>query len=165
MPFTPYLQASDLQNESAWAFTNWAPQIGSTGAYTTFLGTICTRAGQHVKWRVGSVDYATADANLQAVLTEIELSLAQYYLCLAVAAIAATSEDPTQNPVAGNSASAASVSLSGTAASYLKRAEQLFGLWGNASRPNVALPASEAGDPTTEILPNFSGTIVSARSS
>lgn len=93
-----------LEQESTWFFTAWQPQITSEAAFDTWIGTLVTRVGNHTAWRAGALNYAgtgdpsVATAVAQAVLQEAELCLAQYYLCLASAAIADTSDDVTTVP-------------------------------------------------------------------
>src|SRR5438552_2846731 len=94
-----YLTTTMLEQESSWFFTAWQPQIASSGAFDTWIGTVVTRAGNHTRWRVGATLYGTSDTVVQGVLQEAELCLGQYYLCLASAAIADTSDDVTTVPM------------------------------------------------------------------
>src|SRR5438552_17090675 len=94
----PFLTTTMLEQECTWFFTAWQPQIASSGAFDTWIGTVVTRAGNHTKWRVGAALYGTTDPVVQGVLQEAELCLGQYYLCLASAAIADTSDDVTTVP-------------------------------------------------------------------
>jgi hypothetical protein len=93
-----YLTRSILEQESTWYFTAWQPQIGSQAAFDSWIDTIVTRVANHTQWRVGASLYGTTDPLTQEILKEAELNLAQYYLCLASAAIADTSDDATLVP-------------------------------------------------------------------
>src|SRR5438105_2037054 len=81
-----YLTTTILEQESTWFFTAWQPQIASSAAFDTWIGTVVNRAANHTQWRVGAALYGTANLVIQGVLQEAELCLAQYYLCLASAA-------------------------------------------------------------------------------
>ena len=112
----PYLTTTMLEQESTWFFTAWQPQIASSGAFDTWIGTVVTRVGNHTQWRVGAGLYGTGDPVVQGVLQEAELCLGQYYLCLASAAIADTSDDVTTVPMIAHGQN-----LRADAAVYLQR--------------------------------------------
>lgn len=155
MPFSPYLDKDTLRHESAWYFTNWQPVLDAT-TFDDYLDDVCTRAGRHIAWRVGADDYATSDETEQAILLEMELVLAQYYLCLAVAAIADSSEDPAQNPVAG-----AGVRLRDDAEAYKGRCEELIAWWTATVKrgPGHKKPRAKASlVAVDEIIPHFDET-------
>ena len=155
-----YLTASDLQDESAWWFTNWQPRLDAT-SFVTFLGRICTRVGNHIQFRVGSTAYNTADTVKQAILLEAELCLAQYYLCLAAAAIADTSEDPTQNPVAGHTATQR---LRDTGEAYKGRCEELLSWFGTTRWDGTGgRPRAATGESGEELIPQFTQDVDWAR--
>src|SRR5689334_6905684 len=150
-----YLDATTLQKESAWYYTNWQPVLDSSG-FATWLSTICGRVGNHVKWRVGATRYATTDPTEQAILLEAELCLAQYYLCIAVAAIADTSEDPTQNPVAVHTGTQR---LRDTAEAYKGRCEELLAWFGTVRWDGAGgRPRATTGEPGEELMPQFQQT-------
>jgi hypothetical protein len=93
-----YLTAAVLKAESAWYFVAWQPVIADATAFDTWMATIVSRAANYVAWRVGSTAYATIDLIEQGILQEAELCCAQYYLLLASAALADTSDDSTLQP-------------------------------------------------------------------
>src|SRR5690348_13946192 len=93
-----YLTRAMLEQESTWYFTAWQPQIASAGAFDTWIDALVGRVANHTQWRVGTAAYGTSDPLTQEILKEAELALGQYYLCLASAAIADTSDDATTVP-------------------------------------------------------------------
>lgn len=131
-------------------FTNWQPIIPDASTFMTWLGTIVTRVAKHTEWRVGQADYATADTLLQAILKELELCLGQYYVLLAVAAIADSSDDPEQNPAVGHGRD-----LRGTAEAYKGRYEEVIRWWGMAAATRSGMqyrrPGAVAGE--TDAMP------------
>lgn len=146
-----YLTTTILQNESAWYYTAWQPVIADTTDYATWLGTIVTRAAKQVEWRMGAAAYAAATALEQAVLQEAELCLAQYYMCLASAVLADTSDTIEQNPNLGGGRE-----LVGDAKAYLERYETIMASFANQrGRPRGSRPAAAATSSSTteEIVP------------
>ena len=154
-----YLTTTILEQESTWFFTAWQPQIASEAAFDTWIGGVVTRAGQHTHWRVGDAVYNTADVLLQAVLQEAELCLGRYYLCLASAAIADTSDDVTTVPAIAHGAN-----LRADAAAYLARYDDILAPYDLfTGRAHWAQPTALAGAPTPEALPQFLTTVDWAR--
>jgi hypothetical protein len=153
-----YLTSTILQDESAWVYTNWQPRFTAAAAFTTWIGTIVTRAASHVEWRVGATAYASATASdlEEAIFKEMELCLAQYYLCLAAGVIADTSDDSEQNPAVGNGAD-----LRGDAHVYKARFDELMDLWGQdrtkRTGPRYRKPRAKAAttDSIAEVIPSF----------
>lgn len=154
-----YLTTTMLEQEAAWFFTAWQPQIASGAAFDTWIGGVVTRVGNHTKWRVGAALYGTADPVVQGVLQEAELCLGQYYLCLASAAIADTSDDVTTVPMIAHGQN-----LRADAAAYLQRYNQILAPYDTAlGRPDLALPAALAGPPLPEAVPQFVSAVDWAR--
>ncbi len=166
-----YLTTTILEQESTWFFTAWQPQIASSGAFDTWIGTLVTRVGNHTAWRAGAANYAgTGDPSVstavaQAVLQEAELCLAQYYLCLASAAIADTSDDVTTVPAIAHGSN-----LRADAVSYLARYDRIMAAFdGGAGRSDfalgVAVSSGSLGGPGVfpEIIPALLSTVDWAR--
>jgi hypothetical protein len=147
-----YLTRAILEQESTWYFTAWQPQIGSQAAFDTWIDTVVTRVANHTKWRVGATLYGTTDPLTQEILKEAELNLAQYYLCLASAAIADTSDDATTVP-----ALASGPKLLADARAYKERYEEIVApLEIGTTRARWA-PARAAAAPTTgRLIPPIS---------
>jgi hypothetical protein len=154
-----YLTTTILEQESTWFFTAWQPQIASSGAFDTWIGTVVTRVANHTQWRVGAALYTTTDPVIQGVLQEAELCLAQYYLCLASAAIADTSDDVTTVPMIAHGKN-----LREDANAYMARYNQILAPYDQYyGRAQWAQPAALAGGPTPEAVPQFLSTIDWAR--
>lgn len=154
-----YLTTTILQQESSWWFTAWQPAIMNTGAFTTWLGTLVTRVANNVQWRVGSAQYNTTDPLVQGLFQEAELTLAQYYLLLASATIADTSDDVTTVP-----AIAHGLNLRADAAAYMARFLALIAPYDlQRAGPAFACPGADAGLVFPEALPQFDSTVDWAR--
>src|SRR5688572_14938511 len=128
----------------------WQPIISSQTDFETWLGTIVTRAAKHTEWRVGTTFYSTATALEQAILKEAETVLAQYYLLLAAAGIADSSDSSDQNPAINSGDK-----LREDAKAYLDRYDQLLRHLGHhpdASRTAIARATHKAT--TEEIVPD-----------
>src|SRR6266571_604006 len=146
-----YLTTTILEQESTWFFTAWQPQIASSAAFDAWIGGVVTRVGQHTHWRVGDATYNTSNPLVQAVLQEAELCLGQYYLCLASAAIADTSDDVTTVPMIAHGKN-----LRDDATAYLQRYNAILAPYDtNLGRPGSAQPAALAGPPLPEAVPQF----------
>jgi hypothetical protein len=154
-----FLTTTILEQESTWFFTAWQPQIASAAAFDTWIGTLVTRVGNHTKWRVGAALYGTTDPVISSVLQEAELCLGQYYLCLASAAIADTSDDVTTVPMIAHGQN-----LRADAAEYLRRYNEILAAYDTVyGRAQYAQPAALAGAPTPEAVPQFLSTVDWAR--
>jgi hypothetical protein len=154
-----YLTTTILEQEATWFFTAWQPQIASSAAFDTWIGGVVTRVGQHTHWRVGDAVYNTGSVLIQAVLQEAELCLGQYYLCLASAAIADTSDDVTTVPMIAHGAN-----LRLDAAAYMGRYNEILAPYDTAlGRPNWAMPAAGSGNQMPEAVPQFLSTLDWAR--
>jgi hypothetical protein len=146
-----YLTRVALEQEATWWFTAWQPQIGSAAAFDAWIDTVVTRVAQHTKWRVGAAVYGTTDTVVQAVLQEAELCLAQYYLCLASAAIADTSDDAAQVP-----ALASGPKLLADGRAYKERYEEIVrALEGGAGRAGWAPARAAVGSGTGRQVPEL----------
>jgi hypothetical protein len=146
-----YLTRVALEQEATWWFTAWQPQIGSAAAFDAWIDTVVTRVGQHTRWRVGEAVYGTADPVAQAVLGEAELCLAQYYLCLASAAIADTSDDAAQVP-----ALASGPKLLADGRAYKERYEEIVqALEGGTGRAGWAKARAAVGTGTGRQVPEL----------
>jgi hypothetical protein len=146
-----YLTRVALEQEATWWFTAWQPQIGSAAAFDAWIDTVVTRVAQHTKWRVGAAVYSTTDTVVQAVLQEAELCLAQYYLCLASAAIADTSDDAAQVP-----ALASGPKLLADGRAYKERYEEIVrALEGGAGRAGWAPARAAVGSGTGRQVPEL----------
>lgn len=151
-----YLTTTELQNEGAWMETNWQPVIPDAASLTTWLGTIVTRVAKHTEWRVTTADYGTSDTLLQAILKELELNLAQYYVLMSLAAIADSSDNPEQNPAVGNGGA-----LRATAMQYKARYDEMIRWWGESAAMRSGMQFRRAralGDdvgPLEAIFPPF----------
>jgi hypothetical protein len=146
-----YLTTTILKQESTWYFTAWQPQITSTSDFDTWLSTMVTRVANHVKWRVGALLYATSDTVVQGVLQEAELALAQYYLLLASAAIADTSDDASQVPFLQSGPK-----LLQDAEAYKRRCDEILAPYDSIGRRgNYARPMATTGGTTAEVIPAF----------
>jgi hypothetical protein len=146
-----YLTRAILEQESTWYFTAWQPQIGSQAAFDSWIDTIVTRVANHTEWRVGAALYGTSDALTQEILKEGELNLAQYYLCLASAAIADTSDDATTVP-----ALASGPKLLADARAYKERYEEIITpLESGATRPRGAPARAAAAETTARLVPGL----------
>jgi hypothetical protein len=146
-----YLTATILQEEAAWWFTAWQPVITSTSAFTTWLGTIVTRAAKQTEWRIGATAYNNATALEQEILKEAELCIAMYYLCLASAAIADTSDDSSQNPNIAHGDK-----LRADAWAYKDRYYEILAPFDTETgKPGWAKPKSTTSTGTTENIPEF----------
>lgn len=150
----PYLTRTILQQEAAWSYTAWQPVIADAATFNTWLDTIVQRASDHTKWRVGSTVYATTDTSLQAILKEAELCLAQYYLLLAAASIADTSDDSqTVGGIAHGNL------LREDAKSYLDRYAEIIGPHDTQPRAGTSKATALAGDNLAANLPPFDNTV------
>jgi hypothetical protein len=154
-----YLTTTILEQESSWFFTAWQPQIASSSTFDTWIGTIVTRVGNHTHWRVGDATYNTTNTLVQAVLQEAELCLAQYYLCLASAAIADTSDDVTTVPAVAHGNN-----LRQDANEYLLRYNEILAPYDtNLGQAHFALPVADTANLLPEAIPQFLSTVDWAR--
>ena len=154
-----YLTTTILEQEATWFFTAWQPQIASSAAFDAWIGGIVTRVGQHTHWRVGDATYNTSNPLIQAVLQEAELCLGQYYLCLASAAIADTSDDVTTVPMIAHGKN-----LRDDANEYMVRYNEILAPYDLFyGRAHWAQPTALAGAPTPEAVPQFLSTVDWAR--
>lgn len=154
-----YLTTAILENEAAWWYTAWQPQITNSSAFDTWIGTLVTRGANQVAWRVGSTLYATGDPLVQAILLEAELCYAQYYLLLASASIADTSDDVTTVPMIAHGAN-----LRADAQEYMTRFLELLAPYDlQRAGQKFACPASDGGVVFPEAVPTFSATVDWAR--
>src|SRR5438552_3788110 len=94
----PYVTRTMMEQEATWTYTQWQPVIADSATFDTWIDTLVARVSNHTKWRVGAALYGTPDPLIQAIFQEAELVLSQYYLLLASAAIADTTDDPTNVP-------------------------------------------------------------------
>lgn len=154
-----YLTTTILEQEASWFFVAWQPQIASQSDFDTWIGTVVARVANHTQWRVGAAVYGSSDAVTQGVLQEAELCLAQYYLCLASAAIADTSDDVTTVPMVAHGNN-----LRADAAAYMERYNQILAPYDQSyGRAQWAQPVALAGSPTPEAVPQFLSPIDWAR--
>jgi hypothetical protein len=150
-----FLTATILQNESSWSYVSWQPAIGNTSDFTTWLGTIVTRVSNHTKWRVGATLYATSDTLLQAILQEAELCLGQFYLLLASAALADTSDDASLVPFLQSGPK-----ILEDAYAYKRRYDEILAPYDQTlGRPNYAAPGATATTGVDPSLPSFDAEI------
>ncbi|HEX2609513.1 MAG TPA: hypothetical protein VHK68_00790 [Gemmatimonadales bacterium] len=149
-----YLTATILKQESTWWFTAWQPQITNTTDFDTWIGTIVSRAANWVKWRVGATNYATSDTVLQGLLQEAELARGQYYLLLASAAIADTSDDATLQPFLQSGPK-----LLADAKAYDQMAKELTAPYAQAISTRWARPGSTLSEGVDASVPDFDETV------
>lgn len=154
-----YLTTTILQNESSWWFTAWQPAIPDAPSFTTWLGTMVTRVANNVQWRVGATLYATSDVLVQGILQEAELCLATYYLLLASASLADTSDDVTTVPMVAHG-----LNLRADAQEYMTRHLELLAPYDlQRAGQKFACPASDGGLIFPEAVPTFNATVDWAR--
>jgi hypothetical protein len=158
-----YLTTTILQQEASWWFTAWQPAIADTSAFTTWLGTMVSRVANHVKWRVGATLYGTSDTVVQGILQEAELCYAQYYLLMASAALADTSDDVTNVPASAGQQSRGR-SLRDTAKEYKARMLEVLSPYDQSAQYAAPLPGADAGYSQPEAIPQFDATIDWGRS-
>lgn len=156
-----YLTTTILQQEASWWFTAWQPVIPDAPTFTTWLGTMVTRVANNVQWRVGTTQYQTTDPLVQAIFQEAELCLATYYLLLASATLADTSDDVTTVPMIAHG-----TFLRADAQEYMTRFLELVAPY-DLQRAGVhfALPGSDQGVVFPEAIPQFSATVDWGRTS
>jgi hypothetical protein len=146
-----YVTTDEVLKEGVWYFTAWQPRITDDTTFQTWVGTIVTRVGNHVKWRVGAARYGTTDPTEQAILKEAELCLAQYYLLLGSAGIADTSDDPATVPAVAHGER-----LREDARAYLERVDQILApLDGANGRPGWARPVAAERATGPRLMPEF----------
>lgn len=151
-----YVTRAILQQEAAWYFTAWQPVIGSASAYDTWLDTLVTRVAKQVEWRVGTAFYGTGSTTLdREILKEAELCLGQYYLLLASAAIADTSDDPLQNPGIGHGKE-----ILADAKAYKERYEEILNSFDAAKgRVKFGRPRAATRETTPVVIPETSAAV------
>jgi hypothetical protein len=150
-----YLTAAELQDESAWSYITWSPEISTESDFDTWLATIVTRVAKQVEWRVGTTFYGTSATALeQTILKEAELCLAQYYLSLAAAVIADTS-DPEGDGTATNSGD----KIRGDARAYKERYEEIMASFAGVKGRKYAAPAATYSETTSESIPELESDI------
>lgn len=143
-----YNTRAKLQQEGAWTYTIWQPVSASSGDFDTLTDNIITRCAKNVEWRIGTSAYSGASALLQVILEEAELCLGMYYLCMAVAAIADSSDNSEQNPPIAQGRF-----IRYTAQDYKKRYDELLSPYDTKlARSRWRRPASTT---STNNLPEF----------
>jgi hypothetical protein len=150
-----YLTATALKNEGVWYWAAWQPVITTSGDFDTHLGTVVTRAAQHTEWRVGSTLYGTSDTLVQAILAEAELCLAQYYLLMASAGIADSSDDSTLQPFLQSGPK-----LLEDAYAYKRRYDEILAPYDQTlGRPDWARPGGTTTTGVPESIPDYAADV------